>query len=78
MLVLDAHFDPMEQMSSNIEIMGSLLFDLLQFNADRSEALAAHRSQKYVREVVARAVSDPAAVPAALGEPQRAGLQAGQ
>ena len=50
------------------------MFDLFQFVADCREAMAADKSQKYVREVVARAVSEPAAVLAALGEPQRAGL----
>src|SRR5689334_5067939 len=50
------------------------MFDLFQFVADCREVLAADRSHKYVREVVARAVSDPAAAIAALGEPQRAGL----
>ena len=50
------------------------MFDRSQFIADCRDALAADKSQKYVREVVARAVSDPAAVMAALGEPQSAGL----
>ena len=50
------------------------MFDLFQFVADCRSALAADRSHKYVRDVIARAVSDPAAVIAALGEPQRAGL----
>lgn len=50
------------------------MFDLSQFVADCRDALAAERSPKYVRDVVARAVSDPAAVMAALGEPRRAGL----
>ena len=50
------------------------MFDLFQFVADCREAMVADKSHKYVREVVARAVSDPAAVLAALGEPQRAGL----
>src|SRR5262249_13974062 len=53
---------------------GTPMFDLFQFVADCREALAADKSQKFVREDVARAVSDPAAVLAALGEPQRAGL----
>ena len=50
------------------------MFDLDQFIADCRAALAADRSHKLVREVVARAVSDPAAVLRALGEPKRAGL----
>jgi predicted metal-dependent enzyme (double-stranded beta helix superfamily) len=50
------------------------MFDLFQFIADSREALAADKSHKYVRDVVARTVSDPAAVLAALGEPKRAGL----
>ena len=50
------------------------MFDLFQFVADCREAMAADKSQKYLREVVARAVSEPAAVLAAFGEPQRAGL----
>ena len=50
------------------------MFDLFQFVADCREAMVSDKSQKYLREVVARAVSDPAAVLAALGEPQRAGL----
>jgi hypothetical protein len=50
------------------------MFDLFHFVADCRDALAADKSHKYVREVVARTVSDPSAVIAALGEPQRAGL----
>ncbi len=50
------------------------MFDLFQFVADCREALAADASQKYVREVVARAVRDPTAVLAAVGEPKCAGL----
>jgi len=50
------------------------MFDLDQFIADCRTALAADRSHKCVREVVARAVSDPAAVLKGLGEPTRAGL----
>ena len=48
------------------------MFDLDQFIADCRAARAA--DPRHVREVVRRAVSDPAAVLAALGEPQRAGL----
>ena len=50
------------------------MFDLDQFIADCRTALAADRSHKFVREVVARVVSEPAAVLKGLGEPQRAGL----
>ncbi len=50
------------------------MFDLFQFVADCREATAADKSHKYVQDVLARAVSDPAQVLAALGEPQRAGL----
>jgi predicted metal-dependent enzyme (double-stranded beta helix superfamily) len=50
------------------------MFDLDQFIADCRAALAADRSHRHVREVVARAVSDPAAVLKGLGEPKRAGL----
>ena len=51
------------------------MFDLDQFIADCRAALAADRSHKLVREVVARAVSDPSAVLEHLGEPKRAVLQ---
>jgi predicted metal-dependent enzyme (double-stranded beta helix superfamily) len=51
------------------------MFDLDQFIADCRAALAADRSHKLVREVVARAVSDPASVLKGLGEPNRAGIQ---
>ena len=50
------------------------MFDLDQFIADCRAALAADLSHKFVREVVARAVADPAAVLKGLGEPNRAGL----
>src|SRR5215212_6186590 len=49
-------------------------FDLEQFTADCRTALAADKSHRHVREVVARAVADPAALLKALGEPKRAGL----
>ncbi len=48
------------------------MFDLDQFIADCRAARAA--DTRHVREVVRRAVSDPAAVLEALGEPKRAGL----
>jgi hypothetical protein len=51
------------------------MFDLDRFAADCREALAADKSHKGVREVVARAVSDPVAVLKALGEPKRSEIQ---
>jgi predicted metal-dependent enzyme (double-stranded beta helix superfamily) len=51
------------------------MFALDRFIADCREALAADRSHKLVREVVARAMADPAAVLRELGEPKRAQLQ---
>lgn len=51
------------------------MFNLDQFVADCRGALAADGSHKLVRQVVARAVSDPAAVVKVLGEPKRAGIQ---
>ena len=50
------------------------MFDLDQFTADCRAALAADRSHKLVREVVARAVASPTAILRTLGEPKRAGL----
>lgn len=50
------------------------MFDLDRFIADCRDAVAGDLSHKAVREVVARAVSDPAAVLAGLGEPTRAGV----
>ena len=46
-------------------------FDLERFVADCRAAREADPSHKLVREVVARAVSDPAAVLKGLGEPKR-------
>jgi predicted metal-dependent enzyme (double-stranded beta helix superfamily) len=51
------------------------MFELEQFVADCREALAQDPSHKLVREVVKRAVSEPAAVMKGIGEPQRAGLR---
>jgi len=51
------------------------MFDLEQFTADCRAALKADPSHKLVREVVARAVSDSAAVLKGLGEPKRAEIQ---
>jgi predicted metal-dependent enzyme (double-stranded beta helix superfamily) len=50
------------------------MFDLDQFTADCRVALAAEKSQRHVRDVVARAVADPASMLRALGEPKCAGL----
>src|SRR6516162_9355055 len=51
------------------------MFDLNQFIADCRAALAADKSHKNVREIVARAVSDPAAILKGLGEPKRSEVQ---
>jgi predicted metal-dependent enzyme (double-stranded beta helix superfamily) len=50
------------------------MFDLDRFIADCRGAVAADPSHKSVREIVARAVSDPVVVLAGLGEPARAGV----
>jgi predicted metal-dependent enzyme (double-stranded beta helix superfamily) len=50
------------------------MFDLDQFVTDCRVALAAEKSHKHVRDVVARAVADPASVLKGLGEPKYAGL----
>jgi hypothetical protein len=49
-------------------------FEIDGFIAGCREALAADGSHKLVREVIGRAVSEPAAIIKALGEPHRAGL----
>jgi hypothetical protein len=54
--------------------VGQPMFDLDAFVADCRAALAADTSHEHVREVVARAVSNPALVLSRLGEPKRAGL----
>jgi predicted metal-dependent enzyme (double-stranded beta helix superfamily) len=51
------------------------MFDLDQFVADCRAARAVDQSHKLVREVVARAVSEPAAVLQRLGEPTRSVFQ---
>jgi predicted metal-dependent enzyme (double-stranded beta helix superfamily) len=51
------------------------VFELGQFTAECRTALQQDASYKLVREVVARAVSDPAAVLKGLGEPKRAEIQ---
>lgn len=50
-------------------------FDLDQFIADCHSALVADKSHRLVREVVERAVADPAGVLKTLGEPKRAELR---
>jgi predicted metal-dependent enzyme (double-stranded beta helix superfamily) len=51
------------------------MFSLEQFIADCRLALAEDQSHRSVREVVARAVADPAGVLKGLGEPRRAEVQ---
>ena len=51
------------------------MFDLDRFIADCRAAIAADPSHRAAREVVARAVSEPAAVLSAIGEPERAGVE---
>jgi len=51
------------------------MFDLEKFVTDCRAAIAADPSHRLVREVVARAVSEPADVLKGLGEPSRAQLQ---
>jgi len=50
------------------------MLDLDRFFADCQAAVTADPSHRLVREVVARAVSEPGSVIGALGEPQRAGI----
>jgi predicted metal-dependent enzyme (double-stranded beta helix superfamily) len=50
------------------------VFDLEAFFADCQQAVASGGGSAAVREVMARAVEDPGAVIAALGEPRRAGI----
>jgi len=52
-----------------------MTFDLDQFVADCRAAIKQDASPMAVREIVARAVSDPAVVLKALGEPSRAEIQ---
>ena len=52
------------------------MFDLDRFIDDCKQAVTADPTHKAAQEVVARAVSDPASVLKALGEPTRAGAQA--
>ena len=51
------------------------MFDLNAFIADCRGAAAADPSYQSVREIVARAVGEPSAVLARLGEPTRAGVE---
>src|SRR5262249_40529880 len=51
------------------------MFDLEQFTAACAASLKADSSHKSVREVVARAVADPAGILKALGEPNRPEIQ---
>src|SRR6185369_8684264 len=51
------------------------MFDLDRFIEECRGAVAADPSHKAVREVVARAVADPGAVLAGLGEPAQAGVE---
>jgi predicted metal-dependent enzyme (double-stranded beta helix superfamily) len=50
------------------------MFDLDRFIADCRDAIGEDATHKAAREVLARAVSEPTAVLATLGEPQRAGV----
>jgi predicted metal-dependent enzyme (double-stranded beta helix superfamily) len=50
------------------------MFDLDRFIADCRDAVAGDSSHKAMREVVTRAISDPSAVIAGLGEPTSAGV----
>ena len=51
------------------------MFEREQFIEDCRQALAEDESHKAVREVVARAVAEPDAMLAALGEPTEAGIE---
>ena len=51
------------------------MFETDRFVADCRAAFAKDPTHKPIREVLARAVSDPAAVLKGLGEPRRAGIQ---
>jgi len=51
------------------------MFDLDRFIADCRNAIAKDSSHKFVREVVARAVSDPTAILKSIGEPTRAEIK---
>ncbi|HYA22781.1 MAG TPA: hypothetical protein VEF05_01390 [Terriglobales bacterium] len=51
-----------------------MMFDLEKFISDCQDAILQDPSHKFVREVVARAVSVPQAVVDGLGEPRRGGI----
>jgi len=51
------------------------MFDTERFVADCAATVRGDDSQKSIREIVARAVADPAAVLQGLGEPRRGGIQ---
>jgi predicted metal-dependent enzyme (double-stranded beta helix superfamily) len=51
------------------------VFDCDRFIAEGRDALGSDATHKSIREIVARAVSEPAAVIAGLGAPARAGIQ---
>jgi predicted metal-dependent enzyme (double-stranded beta helix superfamily) len=50
------------------------MFELDRFIAECRDAVCLDPTHKTAQEIVARAVSDPVAIVAALGEPQRAGV----
>lgn len=52
------------------------MFDLEQFVADCRTALDGEQAARNVREVVARAVSDPSGLMRGLGEPKQGGIHA--
>ena len=51
------------------------MFELDRFIAECRAAVGRDASHKSVREIVARAVSEPSAVLAGLGAPARAGVE---
>src|SRR6266568_1381982 len=65
------HLLSLSRADNGISARDMAMFDLDQFIADCRAALAADKSHKNVREIVARAVSDPAAILKGLGEPKR-------
>lgn len=50
------------------------MFDLDQFTADCRTALEGEQTSRNIKEVVARAVAEPAALMAAIGEPTAGGI----
>ena len=59
----------------NLAQRGDTMFDLDRFIADCRSARAADRSSRTISEVVKRAVSDPASLLKAFGEPRGAGIK---